>query len=100
MQIMNKLQYIPYFIDIIKGRKGCKAPDSIPLINLHITERCNCRCRMCDIWNFTACTKELSTDEITELIDDAKDMGTLIISLGGGEPLLREDIFEIIRKIN
>ena len=38
---------------------------------------------------------ELSTDECLELIDEMKALGTEMLILTGGEPLLRKDIFDI-----
>jgi radical SAM protein with 4Fe4S-binding SPASM domain len=40
---------------------------------------------------------ELSTEECLELIDEMKSLGTEMLILTGGEPLLRKDIYEIAR---
>ncbi|MFA4853728.1 MAG: radical SAM protein [Candidatus Omnitrophota bacterium] len=59
-----------------------------------ITNRCNLRCRMCDI----PCGKieELSTDQWKKVINDSSRLGAQTVVFSGGEPLLREDIFELI----
>jgi len=59
-----------------------------------ITNRCNLRCRMCDI----PCGKveELTTDQWKIVIRDASRLGAQTVVFSGGEPLLREDIFELI----
>jgi MoaA/NifB/PqqE/SkfB family radical SAM enzyme len=63
-----------------------------------LTNRCNLRCQMCDISkNPSSIEEELSTDKIKEIIAQIKDMGIKHIIFSGGEPLLRQDLFEIIQ---
>jgi len=59
-----------------------------------ITNRCNLRCRMCDI-PFNK-TEELTTDELKKAIKDLSMIGARTVVFSGGEPLLREDIFDLI----
>ncbi|MFH1441756.1 MAG: radical SAM protein [Candidatus Omnitrophota bacterium] len=67
----------------------------IPLIiSWHLLNRCNRQCKYCSRWN-TPC-KELNTKEILSIINTFSKKGTKIIIFSGGEPLLREDIGEII----
>lgn len=63
-------------------------------IILSITNRCNSKCRMCDIPANKL--RELSTSEWKQVIKDAPLIGAETIVFSGGEPLLREDIFELI----
>ncbi|MFC1666943.1 radical SAM/SPASM domain-containing protein [Candidatus Omnitrophota bacterium] len=80
------------------GRSG-KA--SLPwAINLLITSRCNLHCEMCHIDRSKFCLKdeELGLNDIKAFIKDVSKSKAHIF-LGGGEPFLREDIFEIIRFI-
>jgi len=60
-----------------------------------VTNRCNQRCGYCNIPDLGG--KELSLDEITELIGQLRRLGTRRVVLLGGEPLVRPDIGEIIR---
>lgn len=60
-----------------------------------LTRRCNYRCRSCSIWQEQD-TAELSTTEIKKGLDVLKELGVIEIVLSGGDPLLREDIGEII----
>ncbi len=68
-------------------------------VTLEITARCNNDCTHCYInlpaGDSEAIAKELSTEEIKALADEAISMGTLWFLITGGEPLLREDFFEI-----
>jgi len=67
----------------------------LPLnVVLSVTNRCNLNCIYCNCNNRNR--KELSTKQITNLIDQMVMAGTRRLGLFGGEPLLREDIGEII----
>jgi MoaA/NifB/PqqE/SkfB family radical SAM enzyme len=63
----------------------------------NITFRCNLKCKHCDIWKDKS-GKELSTEEIKEIIDKLKNwLEYFRLHFSGGEPLVRKDIFEIIK---
>jgi len=63
-----------------------------------VTYRCNSRCKMCDLWKRAALDKraELATEEYLYLIDEFAKLGTSGIGFTGGEPLLRDDIYQLI----
>jgi len=63
-------------------------------VSWSLTRRCNYRCKYCNEWNYPC--GELNSREIFRVMDELKSMGTRIIGLDGGEPLLRDDIGEII----
>jgi MoaA/NifB/PqqE/SkfB family radical SAM enzyme len=60
-----------------------------------LTRRCNYRCRGCNVWKEQQET-ELSTNEIKRGLNILKDLGIVEVVLSGGNPLLREDIGEIV----
>lgn len=65
-------------------------------IGWDITNRCNSDCKYCGItaqW-----PEELDTQKAMLLIDGLYSLGMKRINFGGGEPLLREDLGEIIDK--
>ena len=63
-----------------------------------LTNRCNLRCKMCEISkNATSEESELSTEKVKDIILQIKDMGINHIIFSGGEPLLRKDLVEIVR---
>jgi MoaA/NifB/PqqE/SkfB family radical SAM enzyme len=69
--------------------------------NLQITYRCNFKCQICDFWKERhEPAEELSLDDIKTIGRKLNQLGTIIISLAGGEPLLREDIYDIITALN
>jgi len=59
-----------------------------------ITNRCNFNCSYCNIWKEKS--KEISTKDAFSLIDQLVVLGAQRLSIFGGEPLLREDIGQII----
>lgn len=63
-----------------------------------VTRACDLACRHC---RAEAINKrnpdELSTEEGYNLIDKIRSMGTHILVLSGGDPVKREDIFDLIR---
>ena len=68
-------------------------------INWNVTRACNLRCKHCYYDAATPLDDELSTEQAYALIDDiAETFGANVrVTLGGGEPLVRKDLFEIIK---
>ena len=89
MKLIKKLDISRRVLQaILLGRR-------VPLIvGWNITYRCNLRCKYCSAWQRE--DEELGTGEIIELIDDLAVAGTKYIFFSGGEPLIREDLGEII----
>lgn len=67
------------------------------LVSWNLTKRCNLRCPHCymEAEPQAAAENELTTAECLSLIDEMKALGTEMIILTGGEPLLRRDIYDI-----
>ena len=59
-----------------------------------VTNRCNLQCKYCKIPKRNS--DELSTKEVFILLDKLKKKGVRRITFCGGEPLLREDIKELV----
>ncbi len=73
---------------------------NIPLEgSIEVTERCNLHCAHCFInqaaGDQNARDRELSSDEIVSIIDQAVDEGCLWLLFTGGEPFLRPDFLDI-----
>ncbi len=69
--------------------------------NLQVTYRCNFKCAICDFWKTEhRKAEELSLEDIRLIGRKLNELGTLIISLAGGEPLIREDLCEVVRVLN
>ncbi|EQM80794.1 MULTISPECIES: GTP 3',8-cyclase MoaA [Microbacterium] len=72
-------------------------------LRISLTDRCSLRCTYCmpeqgNEW--LARTSILSTDEIVEVAEVAAALGIRTFRLTGGEPLLRTDIVEVVRRIS
>jgi len=65
------------------------------VIQVSLTYRCNLGCQMCSISNSLPKEQELSIKQVLRIVDEAQKYGIKEILLTGGEPLLREDLFEI-----
>jgi len=59
-----------------------------------VTKRCNLRCKHCSISEEDPA--ELTTEEGFGLIEEAAKLGPVKFAFTGGEPLLRDDIYELI----
>jgi len=79
-------------------------------LTLDITYICNLKCEMCpqaidfesedsNLLKEFKVRKEMTTEEIFQLIDNASDYGVKIFTVTGGEPFLRKDILSIIERI-
>ncbi len=64
-------------------------------VTAELTYRCNLRCIHCYCTN--SISKELTLNEWKRAIDILKSWGTVFITFTGGEPLLREDLLQIMR---
>lgn len=69
-------------------------------VHLFLTKRCNLRCVYCGLWREHANLNELSTSEWLEVIDLLDELGVYVLSMTGGEPLLKPGVFDIIRYAN
>lgn len=68
------------------------------MIAWELTRRCNLACSHCRASSkYGPYDNELTTNECFKLIDEITSFNNPIIILTGGEPLLREDIFEIAK---
>jgi MoaA/NifB/PqqE/SkfB family radical SAM enzyme len=63
-----------------------------------ITGRCNILCDYCK-WKQERKSDELDTPAVLDLIDQMHASGVQLISFTGGEPLVRQDMGEIIRRV-
>jgi len=61
--------------------------------------RCNLSCLHCGSRAGERRGAELDTDEAVGLLDDLKELGCERVILSGGEPLLREDLADLVRHI-
>jgi radical SAM protein with 4Fe4S-binding SPASM domain len=63
-------------------------------VHLDLTYRCNERCEHCYLSHEDL--GEMTTEEIRGLLQQLAEAGVFFLTLSGGEPLVRDDCFEII----
>lgn len=87
--------YASVFSGLVRARLlKCNIP---LMLEIQITKACNLKCKYCYAALETLNKKDFSFDEIKEIIDEFHGMGTRIVRILGGEPLIRKDIGDIIR---
>jgi MoaA/NifB/PqqE/SkfB family radical SAM enzyme len=91
---------------MIRALKGLVRSQLLPYplpiaMTFAVTYNCQCKCIHCSAGrHLRKDKKELSTEEAKKLIDAAQKLGVTIIAFTGGEPLLREDLFELISHVD
>ena len=110
-------KFIPFPVDVshplsMATDRKCEfririAPTSTPsasekyvplVVSWNVTLKCNLKCAHCYInASEKKLSDELSTDAAKMLIHQIAEVSRPLLILSGGEPLLREDIYEIIR---
>ena len=74
-------------------KRGLDAPICL---TWELTYACNLACEHCLSSSGRRDPRELSTQECFEVIDELERLQVFYVNLGGGEPMLRRDFFEII----
>jgi cyclic pyranopterin phosphate synthase len=75
----------------------------INYLRLSLTDRCNLRCVYCMPMHgltFVPTRELLAAEELEQVVRAAVEVGFSKIRLTGGEPTLRQDIVEIVERIN
>lgn len=82
--------------EILVTEDAMNVPARPPAVAVwNVTSRCNLRCTHCYAAAGARSDGELTTDEALGLVEDLSALGVKVLILSGGEPLLREDIFDI-----
>ncbi|MBM4240625.1 MAG: GTP 3',8-cyclase MoaA [Euryarchaeota archaeon] len=69
-------------------------------LRISITTRCNINCFYCHNDGIMPQDYEMSPSEIFRIAKIAKEIGIKKIRISGGEPLIRKDIIDIVKKIS
>ncbi len=62
-----------------------------------VVQRCDSSCDFCNVWRSPA--PEMPKSKVLKVIDNVAGSSVLLLSLEGGEPLLRKDIGEILEYV-
>jgi MoaA/NifB/PqqE/SkfB family radical SAM enzyme len=67
--------------------------------HVKLTENCQAKCISCDYWK-TRWKDGIDTNRAVALVNEIGDLGIQSLRFTGGEPLIRKDFFEILRRSN
>lgn len=82
--------------------KGIHSKNTPNLMSFAVTGRCNATCAHCSF--FSAAPKEtrpdLTTEQAKDVIRQGLDLGVSVLNFTGGEPLMRQDLPELIKSVD
>jgi len=79
-----------------KGQKHGTREGRGPIVVWNMTRTCNLSCTHCySDSDYKKYDGELTTEEAKSFIDDLADFNVPVLLFSGGEPLIRDDIFEL-----
>lgn len=79
-----------------RGRLAQQGITTPPFLIFSVTAKCNFRCKGCYANALHRLPKtELTSSEVADIFRQARDLGTLVVLLAGGEPLLREELLSL-----
>jgi MoaA/NifB/PqqE/SkfB family radical SAM enzyme len=81
-----------YYVQLLKNTF---VRNKLEFLIFFVTSHCNCRCSTCFYWQSLNESKDLSVEEIRKISGSIGVFRTLLLS--GGEPFLRDDLFEVCR---
>jgi len=65
-------------------------------LSIEVTGECRCKCKHCTV----AGSEEPPLENLLDIIDQALKIGTCIITLTEGDPLLRKDIIDLVEYVD
>ncbi len=80
-----------------RGLQLLADPTRPVLAQMVVTRRCNLSCGYCN--EYDTFSPPVDTDTLKQYIDHLADMGTLVITFTGGEPLLHPQLDELIAHV-
>jgi MoaA/NifB/PqqE/SkfB family radical SAM enzyme len=83
---------------MIRWVSSSKQPPPPVSVQFLLTHICPTECAMCTHYQLgrSKTDKDLNTEEVKRLFEDIADMGTRSVVLSGGEPLMRDDLIELL----
>jgi MoaA/NifB/PqqE/SkfB family radical SAM enzyme len=67
------------------------------LVHFEVTMRCNAKCGFCDYWKTDPSAK---ATELASFADAARRFDPMMVCFTGGEPLMRQDLEDIVGAVN
>ncbi|MGF3555011.1 MAG: radical SAM protein [Thermoplasmatota archaeon] len=60
-----------------------------------VTHKCGLKCEFCNVWMEK--TPDLKTEDVFKVIDNIANSSIIVLSIEGGDPLIRKDLGEILK---
>jgi radical SAM protein with 4Fe4S-binding SPASM domain len=100
----NAYNKINNALNILNGNKEYISINSTVInypyfAHIDITSKCNLKCQHCLNPTELYQNDDMTLDEWIRVIDKLAELGISIIWIGGGEPLIRKDVFDILKYI-
>ena len=103
--VRNALSQLPFkkgMVNVLQGiaRYGVTMPQKVYapiLVVWDCTHACNLKCKHCYQDAQKKLPDELSTEEAQAMMDDLSRSGVVALAFSGGEPLMRKDLFELLK---
>ncbi len=90
----------PAYDRFLEGIVRMTSGDPVPVVaNFAVTAACCCDCWHCSFSDRSS-RHRMSLEELQDAIGQLQDLGTAVIGITGGEPLLRDDLEQIIASID
>lgn len=85
----NAIKHIKYMNNFMRQR--------LVHLNLQLLYQCNFRCKICDFWHEEySRSPKLSFEDMQVVVEKLRPVAPLIVSIGGGEPLIHRELTDII----
>ncbi|WNZ29481.1 MAG: radical SAM protein [Candidatus Bathyarchaeota archaeon] len=93
----------PLFKSFLRSRTHAllnRASVSPWFVHFECTYRCNMKCTFCNVWRKSPDIIEATTSKLKQRLFECWDLGCLVASFTGGEPLLRSDLGQLLKFSN
>lgn len=84
---------------VYPGRSNVIAPKKLEELWIYFTLACNLRCKHCLVDAGKVLKNELTVDEFKKVVDESIKLGVKRFYITGGEPFIKEGIFDLIKYI-
>lgn len=92
-----------YIFDSDLKKKYARYHEDLSEVKLHkiwidVTRKCNLACKHCFTDSAPERSESLTTEEIETVMADAVALGARRVAFGGGEPMIRPDIYRLVQR--
>ena len=95
---MLSARFKPWHIPLFLGKYAWLTARNMPvLVHFEVTMRCNARCSFCDYWQTEPSAR---SGELKDYSDAARFFNPMLFTFTGGEPLLRQDLENLIAAVD